>query len=40
MPGTFLIHNGKILRAYRHETSADRPDYCELAQTPDSAPDA
>lgn len=31
MPGAFLIHNGRILRAFRHETSADRPDYCELA---------
>ena len=31
MPGTFLIENGKILRAFRHQSAADRPDYAELA---------
>jgi AhpC/TSA antioxidant enzyme len=31
MPGVFLLNNGRIERAYRHATSADRPDYCELA---------
>ena len=31
MPGAFLVHNGKVLRAFRHEASADRPDYVELA---------
>lgn len=31
MPGTFLIENGKILRAYRHKSAADRPDYSELS---------
>lgn len=35
MPGVFLIHQGKILKEFRHETQADRPDYeamavCEL----------
>ena len=31
MPGVFLIHKGKILREFRHETPADRPDYVEMA---------
>ena len=31
MPGAFLIHQGRILRAYRHESSSDRPDYDSLA---------
>ncbi|TWT84362.1 AhpC/TSA family protein [Planctomycetes bacterium CA13] len=30
MAGAFLIRNDKIVRAFRHRTSADRPDYCEL----------
>ncbi len=29
--GAFLIRDGKILHAYRHDDAADRPDYCELA---------
>ncbi|RPI77828.1 MAG: AhpC/TSA family protein [Planctomycetaceae bacterium] len=31
MPGAFLVHQGQIVKSYRHATSADRPDYCELA---------
>ncbi len=31
MPGTFLIENGKVLRAFRHQSPADRPDYAELS---------
>ncbi len=31
MPGTFLIENGQVLRAFRHQSPADRPDYAELA---------
>lgn len=31
MPGSFLVEDGRILRAYRHQTAADRPDYAELA---------
>jgi peroxiredoxin len=31
MPGTFLVHHGKIVRAFRSRTSAERPDYCEIA---------
>lgn len=31
MPGAFLISDGQLVRAFRHETAADRPDYCALA---------
>jgi len=31
MPGAFVIHNGRVVRAYRHTTAADRPDLKELA---------
>ena len=31
MPGVFLVHNGKVMKAFRHRTSADRPDYVGLA---------
>lgn len=31
MPGAFLVHRGRIVRAFRHDDAADRPDYCELA---------
>jgi hypothetical protein len=31
MPGVFLVLNGKIVTAYRHQTPASRPDYCKLA---------
>ncbi len=31
MPGTFLIENGKVVRAFRHKSPADRPDYAEIA---------
>ncbi len=31
MPGVFLIHQGKIVKEFRHETQADRPDYEALA---------
>jgi hypothetical protein len=30
MPGAFLIDRGRILRAFRHQTTADRPDYRAL----------
>lgn len=33
LPGTFLVHDGKIVRAFRSETSAAKPDYCELAKS-------
>ncbi|MFN0102537.1 MAG: SelL-related redox protein [Bryobacteraceae bacterium] len=31
MPGAFLVLNGGIVKAYRHDTAASRPDYCKLA---------
>ncbi len=31
MPGVFLIFHGEVLRSYRHQTAADRPDYLRLA---------
>ena len=34
MPGVFLLSNGEVVRAYRHKTAADRPDYAELAINP------
>lgn len=34
MPGVFLIQRGKVLRAFKHLTAADRPDYVELATAP------
>ena len=32
MPGTFLVRDNKIVNAFRHETAASRPDYCEMAE--------
>lgn len=31
MPGAFYLSDGQVVRAYRHRTAADRPDYCALA---------
>jgi peroxiredoxin len=31
MPGTFLVYRGQIVKAFRHKTAADRPDYAEMA---------
>lgn len=33
MPGAFLVRDDQIVKAFRHQTAADRPDYCELAAT-------
>jgi hypothetical protein len=30
MPGAFLIERGRIVRAFRHASTADRPDYAAL----------
>lgn len=30
LAGAFVIDNGRIIQAYRHRTSADRPDYLHL----------
>jgi peroxiredoxin len=32
MPGAFVIHHGKIVKAFRHASPADRPNYAELSQ--------
>jgi hypothetical protein len=34
LPGVFLVHRGQIVRAFRHATPADRPDYESLACPP------
>lgn len=34
MPGAFLIKDGQVLRSFRAATSADRPDYVDLATCP------
>lgn len=31
MPGVFLIFHGEVLKSYRHQSPADRPDYVSLA---------
>lgn len=30
MPGVFLLFHGEVLRSYRHQSAADRPDYMAL----------
>jgi peroxiredoxin len=37
MPGAFLLHDGRIVAAFRHAGSGDRPDYCELARLPETS---
>ena len=32
MPGTFLLVNGEIQKAYRNKLVSDRPDYLEMAR--------
>jgi peroxiredoxin len=31
LPGVFLIERGRVVRAHRHETAGERPDYCTMA---------
>jgi peroxiredoxin len=31
MPGVFLVRDGVVVRAFRHGSAADRPDYCSIA---------
>ncbi len=31
MPGVFLVRDGVVVRAFRHRSAADRPDYCSIA---------
>jgi hypothetical protein len=33
LAGAFLVDRGRIVRSYRHQTTADRPDYAALACT-------
>ncbi|CAN5824758.1 hypothetical protein BH11PLA1_BH11PLA1_00650 [soil metagenome] len=37
MPGAFVIHRGRVVRAHRHATAAERPDLKELACSFNSA---
>jgi hypothetical protein len=32
MPGVFLLRDGRVVRAFRHATAGDSPDYEELAR--------
>ena len=32
MPGTFVLHHGQIVQAFRNKTAADRPDYAVMAE--------
>ncbi|TVS01220.1 MAG: AhpC/TSA family protein [Phycisphaerales bacterium] len=34
MPGVFLVQDGRIVKAFRHETAGDRPDYDALSTCP------
>lgn len=31
MPGAFLVYHGEVLRSFRHQSAADRPDYVMLS---------
>lgn len=31
LPGSFLLHHGRVVKAFRGDSSSARPDYCELA---------
>jgi peroxiredoxin len=35
MPGAFLVQNGLIINAFKHETASDNPDYIRLAAVPE-----
>ena len=32
MPGVFLVFHGEILRSYRHQSAADRPNYADFVR--------
>jgi hypothetical protein len=34
MPGVFLVDGGEVVKAFRHESSGDIPDYLALATCP------
>ncbi len=33
LPGTFIIHHGRIVQSFRNKTAADRPEYAQMAET-------
>jgi len=33
MPGAFVLRDGKIIKAFKHQSAGARPDYCELARS-------
>jgi peroxiredoxin len=35
MPGAFLVVDGQVINAFKHETAADNPDYIRLAAVPE-----
>lgn len=37
MPGVFVVENGEVVRAFRHDSVADRADFCELVPAGASA---
>jgi len=37
MPGVFLLFHGEIIRSFRHQSAADRPDYLALVRGTDYA---
>ncbi len=38
MPGVFLVFHGEILKSYRHQSAADRPDYIALVSEMNDRP--
>jgi peroxiredoxin len=40
MPGVFLVHDGRIVEAFRHRDVADKPDYHAIASRLRQGPDA
>lgn len=39
MPGVFLLHRCSVVRAFRHGSAADRPDYTRLARFSETEPE-
>ncbi|HRK20802.1 MAG TPA: peroxiredoxin-like family protein [Fimbriimonadaceae bacterium] len=37
MPGAFLLHRGRVVRSFYHESPADRPDYLGMAILPEES---
>lgn len=37
MPGAFLLHKGRVVRSFYHESPADRPDYLGMAILPEES---